>query len=103
MVGCLVALFFTAIGLGQMLLFQGKRPRRASVIVGGCLCPFLVFSGFALASIVELEPSFFVGGICMGTVSIPIGAVMGYLAGMLIAGVFLLIDMLGRRRGRGEI
>jgi hypothetical protein len=37
-----VALFFTAIGLGQMFLFKGKRPRRASVLVGACFFPCLV-------------------------------------------------------------
>ncbi|MGO8751196.1 MAG: alpha/beta fold hydrolase [Thermoguttaceae bacterium] len=100
-IGGLVALFFTAIGLGQMLLFQGKRPRRASVIVGGCLYPSLVFGGLAFMSVVEREPSLFFGGVCVGIVSIPIGAALGYLAGLLIAGVFLVIDMLGRRRGGG--
>ena len=35
----LVTLFFSAVGLGQMLLFKGQRPRRASVIVGACVFP----------------------------------------------------------------
>ena len=32
-------LFFAAVGLGQMLLFKGKQPRRASLIVGVCFVP----------------------------------------------------------------
>ena len=31
-----VALFFTAVGLGRRFLFKGRRPARASMIVGGC-------------------------------------------------------------------
>ena len=58
----------------------------------------LVFGGFAFASVVNLEPSLFFGGVCLGIVSIPIGAALGYLAGVLIAGVFLVIDRLGQRR-----
>ena len=38
-----IAGFFGAVGLGQMLLFKGERPRRASVIVGACFLPFLIF------------------------------------------------------------
>ena len=40
-----VALFFFAVGLGQMLLFKGQRPRRASVIVGACVVPCM-FLGY---------------------------------------------------------
>ena len=32
-----VGLFPFLIGLGQMLLFKGQRPRRASMIVGACI------------------------------------------------------------------
>jgi hypothetical protein len=96
----LVSLFFTAIGFGQMLLFKGRRPRRASIIVGACAYPCLAVGsvGFVQRNLDYQSFFFFLfpGLVCF----IPTGAIMGYLAGMLIAAVFLLIDKLpfGKRR-----
>jgi hypothetical protein len=36
-----VGLFLFAVGLGQMLLFKGQRPRKASVVVGALGPEFL--------------------------------------------------------------
>lgn len=84
----LIALFFTGVGLGQMLLFKGKRPRRASVIVGGILCPSLFLAVAVIEGVVHriptvnlLHPDFWkILGYCTIT-----GTILGYLAGMLIA------------------
>jgi hypothetical protein len=90
----LVALFFTAVGLGQMLLYQGKRPRRASVMAGaGCgvgLCVLGAALGHDHLRFAPFDP---IGGAIAG-------AVYGYPAGVLIAGVFLLIEKVRRLRGR---
>lgn len=37
-----ICLFFAAVTLGQMVLFQGTRPRAASVIVGAVTCPTIL-------------------------------------------------------------
>ena len=38
-----VTLFFTAVGFGQRFLFEGRRPGRASMIVGACYFVGLYF------------------------------------------------------------
>lgn len=90
-----IALFFTAVGLGQMLLFRGRRPRRASILVGACANPLLIIGGAIVDSFTRGQPidhfSAVFGGLLCG---LPSGALFGYLAGGLIAGVFLLIDRL---------
>ncbi len=96
-----IAVFFGAVGLGQMLLFKGERPRRASVIVGACFFPCLVFGTIDFESVGSRWV--FPFDLCMGMFcSIPVGALYGYLAGVLIAGVFLVIDKLENRRGRSK-
>ena len=95
-----VALFFTVVGLGQMLLFKGKRPRRASVIVGACF-----LSCWALVSLlVDSDPA---PPIALGSklvlfllfVSL-LGALLGCISGSLISGVFLVLDKLGHLRDK---
>ena len=94
-----VGLFFFAVGLGQMFLFKGQQPRRASMIAG---------VGFVVIGIILLR---LLGGlITIDMESLWAGAfygmTCGYLAGALIAGVFLVIDKLrnfsGKSRGRGR-
>jgi hypothetical protein len=94
----LIAIFFTGVGLGQMLLFKGRNPRRASWLVGACLLPCMMVG-------VELYNSFRPpGGHLSGPEPLPAfcccsvisGAIYGYLAGLLIAGVFLVAG--GMRR-----
>jgi hypothetical protein len=98
-----IAVFFGAVGLGQMLLFKGKRPRRASVIVGACFLPCLVFGSivFEMLSLGGVGPDLSIALFCP-VFWIPVGALLGYLAGGLIAGVFLLINTLENRRGRSK-
>ena len=47
-----VTIFFSAIGLGQMLLFKGQRPRMASVIVGACAYTCMFF-GFIFYEVLD--------------------------------------------------
>jgi hypothetical protein len=95
-----IAVFFGAVGLGQMLLFKGKRPRRASVIVGACFLPCLLLGTIVIEMFEErrVVPDFFTG-LLLFLIWSPVGALFGYLAGLLIAGVFLVIDMLKKRLG----
>ena len=95
------ALLFTAVGLGQRLLFKGQRPQKASIVAGACF--FVVLYVFSLVvfgaeytyhPFVPFDPvegAFF-------------GAIYGYVAGLLISGAFWITgelrNVLGRTRDR---
>jgi hypothetical protein len=90
-----VALFFFAVGLGQMLLFKGQRPRRASIIVGACVYPCMLLGCLAYEQLATGRRPFFPVNILFALFyCIPVGALFGYVAGLLIAAHFLLIDKL---------
>ncbi|MHB0960102.1 MAG: alpha/beta fold hydrolase [Pirellulaceae bacterium] len=98
-----VTLFFTAVGLGQMLMFKGRQPRKASVIVGAYVYPCM-FIGDVLynqlaAGVVDIvyDRIFFELFFC-----VPVGGVYGYLAGLLIAAQFLVVDKLRSIRVRSN-
>ena len=86
-----LALLFTAVGLGQIFLFKGQRPQRASMIAGACFfvglyVVYRVVIGdeyfyLPFAPFDPVEGAFF-------------GAIYGYFAGLLTAGTFLVIDKL---------
>jgi hypothetical protein len=90
-----VALFFFAIGLGQMLMFNGQRPRKASVIVGACtyLCMILGYVAYESYEVraIPADPLFW---LLFFLINVPVGMLLGYIAGGLIASHFLLIDKL---------
>jgi hypothetical protein len=90
-----IAVFFALVGLAQAILFQGRRPRQASVVAGIALCELSVV-GFVIAMIwIRGIPSFFELSRVLVTLLLvmlccgPIGAGLGYLAGCVIAAVFL--------------
>jgi putative addiction module component (TIGR02574 family) len=94
----IVAGFITAIGVSQALLFGGKRPRLASVLVG-TLIYALSLLGFWLATGQRAYPTstFLV----LGTYAAIGGAILGYLSGVVVGGVFLLADAVRRMRRSG--
>lgn len=80
--------FISVVGLGQMFWFGSKRPREASIVTGAVVLPvfLLVWS----AGVNHYEP---LASICCGLVcSVPFGGTAGYLAGGVVAGVFLIMD-----------
>ncbi|HEV3417034.1 MAG TPA: hypothetical protein VG056_09485 [Pirellulales bacterium] len=96
MVSGMLVLLCIAVALGQMFLFGGEQPRKASVIVGGVtftLMPVVVVICTIFSSVhrptaieqVELMWLFIFGPIY--------GALLGYLAGGLVAGVLLVMDL----------
>jgi len=97
-----IAILFTGVGLGQILLFGGKYPRAASVWVGACLFPVEVIVAWIYMA--HFASHRLHGGpqseemLCFLIFSIPLGAGLGYLAGGLTAGVFFLIETLRKRR-----
>jgi hypothetical protein len=94
------ALFFTTVGLGQMLLFKGKRPRRASIIVGACYLP----CAFIVELVRDQTLLLFadsIAGFVWFLMFVPVaGAGCGHMVGLLIAGVVLGIGKLRAPRSK---
>jgi hypothetical protein len=85
-VALLTGLFVSFVGLAQAILFKGSRPRLASVLAGivfwlGCALIMGVWTG---------------GLYGLSLFAIFQGTILGYFAGTLIGGVFLLADVLRR-------
>ena len=83
---------FTAAGVGQPILYGGRNPRRASVVIGLVLFPLEI-----LALIVYLNTSgtYRIGGdeaAAFLILALLGGGVLGYAAGCLAAGMFYLND-----------
>ena len=79
-----IALFVTAVGLGQRLLFHGQSPRIASMIAGASFGAVFSIICMAVFGVRIAERRDLVGG--------PFGgAIWGYLVGLLITGAFVLI------------
>jgi hypothetical protein len=91
-----VAGFVTIIGLSQAILYSGKRPRRASVVTGAALAALVPLVKFLVLLFDEgphLAMDHIIGWFAFLSVAIAIYAVvggfLGYVAGCLIAGMFL--------------
>ncbi len=93
----LVAGFITLVGISQAVLFKGRQPRMASVLVGVTLYSITML-GYWLLSGPRLMPNAVL--LIAGTYTIVAGAILGYLAGACVGGVFLLADVLRGRFGR---
>jgi len=101
--------FLTLIGLGQAVLFHGKNPRLASIVTGAVLMPFCFLVAFAYYLFTNkifhtdevIDGCFFALGFAF------FGALLGYLGGGLIGGLFLLMDRweakFGHRHAQAEL
>jgi len=98
LVSCSVAGFITLVGVGQPLLFRGRYPRLASVVMGATLYFFgcLVFAYLHPRwGVLPMIPfALIASGI--------FGSFFGYLAGAMVGGVFLVADAMRRRYGTDE-
>lgn len=81
--------FITVVGIAQMCFFSGRRPRLASVLAGiVCIEPYLVIGFFSQwrSNSLEIVVVSTLGGLIMG-------ALLGYCAGCVVGGVFLVMDL----------
>ena len=94
----IVAGYVTLVGIGQALLFGGKRPRLASMVmgVGINMLGMLVSVGFFSISRLAVSQIAFFAAIQL-VVALVQGTLLGYFAGVLVGGVFLVADVLRRR------
>lgn len=84
----------TLVAIAQPVLFGGRMPRLASVIVGGVVLPVVVVM---MTFNVDTPIAMIFASLSL----IPLGAAVGYLAGALVGGVFLVADIV--RKGRGVV
>ena len=90
--------FFTIVGLGQAVLFRGKKPRLASVVAGAvgaggiCVASYWADGG-------RLDGLFYVFFFITMICYVPWGALLGYVVGTMIGGVFLIAEALRRKFG----
>jgi hypothetical protein len=92
-----IAGLFFAVTLGQILLFEGKQPRKASIICGAIAFPVTMVGLSVYWN--SQSPARFDGAAAFAGVvmSVPGGAILGYLAGCLMAGVFFAQESYRRR------
>lgn len=93
--------FTTLIGFAQVFLFEGKDPRKASLVAGLVICP-VYWIGLGLYITVigvqgeeEIILIFFLA-------SFVFGPLLGYLAGGVVGGIFLLMDVWEKKFGRQD-
>ena len=112
----IVVAFTTLVGLGQMFLFKGKEPLRASIWVGMVFffVPTFGIVVFGLIGALVSLPHHAMSGIVFtlfagigGTVAFTwFGGVVGYFTGLAIGGVFWVVQeietRLAVRRSRAE-
>ena len=87
--GC-ITVFFMGIGIAQMFMFGGHEPRMASWITGIPLGFICGLTGFLLAKwngLIDIPSGDIIG---ISIVCILMGGPCGYMAGCLIAGIFLV-------------
>jgi apolipoprotein N-acyltransferase len=89
-----VLIFFSVgVGAAQAILYQGKQPRRASVLAGaifGATAAPLSLFALMWEHGVPLEYEVLLGFLAASIVGALPGAAFGYVAGCLIAGLFLI-------------
>ena len=90
----LVAGFFTSVGIAQAVLFRGKEPRLASWLAGGSYCS-LVLIWFVNSNDIPAQSVVTCGVLFVFL----FGCACGYVAGVSIAGVFLIADYLRKCLG----
>jgi putative addiction module component (TIGR02574 family) len=94
-----VAAFITMVGIGQAALFGGRQPRLASA-VSGAVAYFLCWLFFALMNPRWDIAFMIIPGLLLSAIA---GSPLGYLAGVLVGGVFLVADVLRQRYGKETV
>lgn len=96
----MVAGFILIVGVAQALLFGGKKPRTASIIAGAAIYSIAML-GVWIAQGPRLYSSWQM--LVPATFMVASGGMLGYIAGVVIGGVFLVADKLRNRFSRGQI
>lgn len=100
-----IALLIAGVGVAQPLLFHGRNPRLASILAGMIVAPVVFTATVLVANWSRLNADRVIEFVLrVGTVSLLFGPLLGYLAGCLIAAVFLNVkdDMKDNAKGASE-
>ncbi len=92
-----IAGLITAVGLGQAVLFGGRKPREASLAIGIVYTVLLTLTHVLAHELRSIRLSVHSSEILF--VAVLLGCLGGYLSGAMVAGVFLVADRLRRRLG----
>jgi hypothetical protein len=92
----------TLLGFVGILQFAlDKVPRTASILAGSVFLPVAIFGTLLMRGEFDLLTTAYLGELIFGgMVLFLLGAIVGYLAGTLVAGVFLVIDSITIRMFR---
>lgn len=93
-----ISSFLVLTGLGQAILWNGRKPRIASLVTGPINFAIVSLSLILLSS-APRSPAAMVGLVCFSISGLP----LGYLAGTVVAGVFLLADKFRQRYMPAEL
>ena len=85
-----IAVFLTGVGAAQMLMFRGRRPRDASFVAGALLFPLILLAA-CFVTWLSGNPAPPLNVILLLPYQCVLGVLLGYLAGCLTAGVFLIL------------
>jgi Flp pilus assembly pilin Flp len=91
--------FITLVGIGQAILFGGKKPRAASIITGATVM-IVASIAWQLYDNRMRTDEFLIFLIFSQAIS---GVIAGYIAGVLVGGVFLVADAIRRKFTRSEV
>ena len=93
MANALLGGLVTITGLAQAVLFHGEKPRFASVLAGAAYGPIAI----TIYSYSFRRPPDTDELVVNAIMSIPLGAMFGYLAGAMVGGVFLTAHHIRKR------
>ncbi len=81
------------LAVGQALLFDGRRPRDASILVGACILPVIVFFAACLETVgSERWSDAWPAVLSCTAMALCVGPVIGYLVGIFLAGGFFMFE-----------
>ena len=89
--------FISLVGLSQMLLFRARQPRKASIVAGAVCFPIAQLFFFLPFAVRDWDHAG--TELLLLLYSTLFGAAAGYLAGGVVAGVFLIMDAVERTIG----
>ncbi|MCH5374435.1 MAG: hypothetical protein JJ992_10680, partial [Planctomycetes bacterium] len=92
---------FTVVGAAQAVLFDGRSPRTASMFGGAVFGILSALVGLGLHDPIGLLQPMYILALAFGS-GIQ-GAMLGYLAGTLVGGVFLVAHGVRRILGKGSL
>jgi hypothetical protein len=97
-----VAGFISLVGVGQAMLYGGKQPRKASALAGAIIYAVVQSVMIYASSIPQSAPSTSILMLLVFAQGLIAGAICGYIAGVMVGGIFLVADNLRKYLYRSQ-